>query len=106
MRLATRAFFFLALVALVSLLTTLHPAVQAQSSGTSVVPIGQTVQIKTPLGLPPVPIPADNPPTEETISLGRRLYYDTALSVDNTVSCSTCHMPGMEFTDGKRVSNG
>src|SRR5215472_17788458 len=69
-------------------------------------PIGKVVQIPTPLGLPPVPIPADNPPTAETIQLGRRLYYDTALSVDNTVSCSTCHMPGMEFTDGKRVSNG
>jgi cytochrome c peroxidase len=73
---------------------------------TAAVPIGKLVQIPVPLGLPPVPIPAENPPTEETIALGRRLYYDTALSVDSTVSCSTCHMPGMEFTDGKRVSNG
>ncbi len=73
---------------------------------TPAVPIGNVVQIPAPLGLPPVPIPADNPPTEETIALGRRLYYDTALSVDNTVSCATCHMPGMGFSDGKRVSNG
>lgn len=69
-------------------------------------PIGKVVQIPTPLGLPPVPIPADNPPTEETIALGRRLYYDTALSVDNTVSCATCHNPELGFADGKRVSNG
>lgn len=70
------------------------------------IPIGHVVVITAPLGLPPVPIPADNPPTAETIALGRRLYYDTGLSVDNTVSCSTCHMPGMGFSDGKRVSNG
>jgi cytochrome c peroxidase len=73
---------------------------------TQAVPIGHVVQIPTPLGLPPVSIPASNPPTEETIALGRRLYYDTALSVDDTVSCATCHMPGMGFSDGKRVSNG
>jgi cytochrome c peroxidase len=73
---------------------------------TPAVPIGHVVQIPAPLGLPPVPIPADNPPTEDTIALGRRLYYDTALSVDSTVSCATCHMPGMGFSDGKRVSNG
>ena len=77
MRSAARALFFLALLAaLISPLTTWYFPVQAQSAASSVVPIGKPVQIKTPLGLPPVPIPADNPPTEETISLGRRLYYD------------------------------
>jgi len=73
---------------------------------TPATPIGKVVRISAPLGLPPVPFPADNPLTEETIALGRRLYYDTALSVDNTVSCATCHMPAMGFADGKRVSNG
>lgn len=71
-----------------------------------VLPIGKTVAIKAPLGLPPVPIPPDNPPTAETIALGRRLYYDTGLSVDNTVSCATCHNPGMGFTDNKAFSTG
>jgi cytochrome c peroxidase len=69
-------------------------------------PIGATVEIKVPRGLPPVPFPADNPPTAETIELGRRLYYDPVLSVDNTVSCATCHHPDHGFSDGKRVSNG
>ncbi len=69
-------------------------------------PIGAKVEIKAPLGLPPVPVPADNPPTTETIALGRRLYYDKALSVDNTVSCATCHGPEYGFSDGKSVSNG
>lgn len=69
-------------------------------------PIGAVVEITPPLGMPPVPFPADNPPTQETISLGRRLYYDPVLSVDNTVSCATCHSPEQGFSDGKAVSNG
>ena len=69
-------------------------------------PIGTPVVIRTPLGLPPVPIPDDNPPTAETIALGRRLFYDTRLSVDSTVSCASCHQPAMAFSDGKRVSEG
>ena len=70
------------------------------------IPIGKTVEIKAPLGLPPVPIPADNPPTAETIALGRRLYYDPILSVDNTIACASCHSPQFGFTDGKRFSEG
>jgi len=71
-----------------------------------VMPIGQPVHIKAPLGLPPVPIPADNPLTAETIALGRRLYYDPVLSADNTVSCATCHDPRFGFADPKPVSEG
>ena len=58
------------------------------------------------MGLPPVLIPADNPPTAETISLGRRLYYDPMLSVDDTVACASCHHPDFGFSDGKQVSEG
>ncbi|HXZ41233.1 MAG TPA: cytochrome c peroxidase [Terriglobales bacterium] len=69
-------------------------------------PIGKLVQIKAPLGLPPVPIPPDNPPTAETIALGRRLYYDPMLSIDNTVSCATCHSPQYGFADPRPLSEG
>ena len=37
-----------------------------------------------PLGLPPVPVPADNPVTEEKVSLGRRLFFDRRLSINDT----------------------
>jgi cytochrome c peroxidase len=76
------------------------------ASRAALMPIGKPVKIKAPLGLPPVPIPSDNPPTEETIALGRRLYYDPGLSVDGTVSCATCHAPNLGFGDGKALSNG
>jgi cytochrome c peroxidase len=69
-------------------------------------PIGSPVEIAAPLGLPPIPIPPDNPPTAETIALGRRLYYDPILSIDNSVSCATCHNPDTAFADPKPVSIG
>lgn len=79
----------------------------AQSDPAStVIPVGKPVQIKTPLGLPPVPIPAENPPTEDTIALGRRLYYDPALSIDGTISCASCHAPQFAFSDNRPVSEG
>jgi cytochrome c peroxidase len=80
------------------------PAPDAQAVAAR--PIGTPIQIVAPLGLPPVPIPADNPPTAETIALGRRLYYDTALSVDNTISCASCHDPKFGFSDGHQFSDG
>ena len=79
---------------------------QGPTQGTGSFPIGTPVEIEAPLGLPPVLIPADNPPTAETISLGRRLYYDPMLSVDDTVACASCHLPDFGFTDGKAVSEG
>jgi cytochrome c peroxidase len=54
-----------------------------------------------PLGLPAVPIPPDNPPTEEKIALGRKLFFDRRLSSNNTMSCGMCHMPGQGFTNNE-----
>jgi cytochrome c peroxidase len=69
-------------------------------------PIGRVVEIKQPLGLPPVPIPPDNPPTAETIALGRVLFFDTRLSADNTLACSSCHDPNRWFEDNHPLSKG
>ncbi len=51
-------------------------------------------------------VPVDNPLTQEAVQLGRRLFYDKQLSGDNTVSCSTCHLQLLAFTDGKARSVG
>lgn len=69
-------------------------------------PVGGPVAIHPPLGLPPVPIPPDNPPTAETIALGRHLFYDQRLSKDNTLACASCHNPKFDFTDGLQFSKG
>ncbi len=69
-------------------------------------PIGAVVVIPSPLGLPPVPVPADNPETAETIALGRRLFYEKKLSSDTSLSCSSCHNPLIGFSDGRKHSIG
>ena len=38
-----------------------------------------------------------NPLTRAKVELGRQLYFDTRLSADNTVSCSSCHHPQEGF---------
>lgn len=37
--------------------------------------------------------------------LGKRMFYDTRLSGDTTLSCSSCHQPDKGFTDGKPLSD-
>ncbi len=49
-------------------------------------------------------VPADNPLTQESVELGRRLFYDPRLSASGTVSCSTCHIQHLAFTDGRATS--
>jgi cytochrome c peroxidase len=51
-------------------------------------------------------VPSDNQPTPDRIALGRKLYFDTRLSKDGTVSCSTCHDVSRGFTDHRNVSEG
>lgn len=50
-----------------------------------------------PLGLPPLSIPADNPLTQEKIALGRKLFFDRRLSLNDTQSCAMCHIPEQGF---------
>jgi cytochrome c peroxidase len=59
-----------------------------------------------PLGLPPAPIPADNPQSPAKIKLGDRLFHEARFSSDGKVSCSTCHAEDKAFTDHRRVSRG
>ncbi len=54
-----------------------------------------------PLGLPPAPVPAYNPLTEEKVSLGRILFFDRRLSINDTFSCAICHIPEQGFTNNE-----
>ncbi len=50
------------------------------------------------------PIPQTNPQSPEKIELGKKLFFDRRLSGDGTMSCATCHIPDMAFTDGQDIS--
>ncbi|WP_298556603.1 cytochrome c peroxidase [uncultured Algibacter sp.] len=51
-------------------------------------------------------IPVDNPQTIEGVALGKKLFFDSILSVNNTQACADCHAPENAFTDSDRFSDG
>ena len=95
-----------AFIGITLLLASCAPKSEVTAPPAPAKPIGAVVEIKAPLGLPPVPLPADNPPTAETIALGRRLYFDKGLSVDNAIACASCHDPEKGFSDASPNSAG
>ena len=55
----------------------------------------------------PIPdLPRDNPLTGERVVLGNKLFHETALSRDSSISCASCHQPDHTFTDPRRFSVG
>ena len=56
--------------------------------------------------LPLPEVPADNPMSDVKVELGQLLFYDERLSVNSTMSCATCHIQALAFTDGKARSIG
>lgn len=56
------------------------------------------------LGIPPVPVPADNPQTPAKIALGEQLFNDQRFSATGDVACSHCHDPQKGFADGPLVT--
>ncbi|MBK6729502.1 MAG: cytochrome-c peroxidase [Bacteroidetes bacterium] len=66
----------------------------------------QSYILEIPRGFPPLPIPTDNPFTESKIALGKKLFFDPILSVDSTISCSSCHATELAFADNVVISPG
>jgi cytochrome c peroxidase len=50
--------------------------------------------------------PPNNPTTNEGAALGRVLFYDRHLSVNDKISCGSCHHQDKAFTDGTVQSEG
>lgn len=40
------------------------------------------------------------------IALGEKLFFDPILSLDNSISCASCHQPQFAFADNKTLSPG
>ena len=47
--------------------------------------------------LPPVPRVKDIP----MVDLGRQLFFDPRLTGSDAISCAQCHLPGLEYSDGR-----
>ena len=44
--------------------------------------------------------------TDAGAALGRVLFYDKILSIDNTISCGSCHHQSIGFSDAAKLSTG
>lgn len=64
----------------------------------------QTMALPTPVALPAMEVPADNPMTPEKAALGKKLFFDKRISDMGNMSCESCHVPEMGWTDGKPMS--
>jgi len=56
--------------------------------------------------LPEVMAAASNPITEEKVTLGRMLYYETRLSKNQKISCNSCHLLDKYGVDNQPTSDG
>ena len=53
-----------------------------------------------------IPFPKENPYTPDKAALGKKLYFDTRISVTSAQSCASCHSPGFGWGDGLAVGVG
>lgn len=66
----------------------------------------EPIELKMPAGLPKMRIPADNKVTAAKIALGKQLFFDNRVSIDNSVSCASCHDPAKGWSNGDLFATG
>ncbi len=55
----------------------------------------------------PMPdLPPDNPLIVERVDLGKKLFFDKRISVNDRQACADCHSPEKAFSDGRRLARG
>ncbi|RZK48426.1 MAG: cytochrome-c peroxidase [Pedobacter sp.] len=56
--------------------------------------------------LQPSPVNLKNDSIRKVVELGKTLFFDPRLSGSNQISCSSCHAPDLNWSDGRQVSIG
>lgn len=62
--------------------------------------------LTTPLIVGQINTPVNNPITDIGAKLGRVLFWDKRLSLNQTVACASCHQPEHGFSDPRKFSVG
>lgn len=68
--------------------------------------IVQPAYLNSPNIIGQINTPANNPITDNGATLGRVLFYDKNLSINNTIACASCHKPASGFSDPLVKSTG
>lgn len=64
------------------------------------------LEVRVPDTFDALPVPPQNPLRADRVALGERLFFDPELSLDRSVSCGSCHLPDLAFSDGRARSLG
>lgn len=59
-----------------------------------------------PMGFPAISFPEDNAYTKARWDLGKKLFYDNVLSIDQSINCGSCHKASIAFSDDVALSDG
>lgn len=62
--------------------------------------------LEKPAHFPDFQSPLGNELTAERVALGKKLFYEKAISIDSSISCESCHLQHLAFSDGKEKSVG
>lgn len=68
--------------------------------------IAQPPYLNTPNIQGQINTPGANPITDNGATLGRVLFYDKSLSINNTIACASCHKQSNSFSDPVAKSSG
>ena len=60
--------------------------------------------LQPPLGLPPLPQREPVRLNRASVALGRKLFFDRRLSLNDTISCAMCHVPEQGFTSNEMAT--
>lgn len=50
--------------------------------------------------------PKLEPGSKALAQWGRKLFFESSFSKSKSISCSTCHIPALSFTDGRKLGHG
>ena len=106
MQRSPKALIVFALISTVMVGCRKDPAMEDATGSTGPTPLELNIPDWALAQIHPLNIPADNPTTVEGVALGRRLFYEKALSDNYTMSCASCHQQAHAFTDPLRFSVG
>ena len=104
-------FFVLILAFIACAVTSCLGSIDSEPSG-----LAELVLPATPYNYSNVAIPehlralentaSDNELTDHGATLGRVLFYEKAMSKNNTIACASCHDQALGFASGKRFDTG
>jgi cytochrome c peroxidase len=68
--------------------------------------VGTRLVLKVPKAAARPYVPRTNPMTKEKAALGKKLFFEKALSLDRTIACASCHDPRKGYADGRDRAKG